>query len=91
MSKEVDPEMVVPVNRDRLFQLARRGAEIRLADLQAEVRQIDQMLKAMNSSSRTRSQQTARASVHRKRAWSAEQRRAAADRMRASWASRRQE
>jgi hypothetical protein len=80
----------VALNRTKLLKLARAGAAARLAELQAEIDDIRRSFPDLRSARSTRSRgNRASGRTRRTRGWTAAQRKAAAERMRKYWASRK--
>jgi hypothetical protein len=75
------------LTRDQLLRLARLGAVKRLEELRAEVRAIEALIGKGNAAAAPGGRRGPR--KRRRPKWSAAQRKAAADRMRAYWASRK--
>lgn len=73
------------LTREQMLQLARMGAEKRIEELRAEIRAIETLI------GRRTAAVAKRGGVRRRRRphWTAAQRKAAADRMKAYWANRK--
>lgn len=76
-------------HRERLYELARRGAEIRLAQLRAELARLEAVLGPLRTGTPSDSRAVTGLAARPRRVWSLAQREAAAARMRTYWASRR--
>lgn len=93
----------MPLTQEHLLRLARHGAEARVRELQAEIDAIRQTFPDLGSPGRrsglvVRKQSTVanpsatapdQPARSRRRGWSATQRKAAAERMKAYWANRK--
>lgn len=78
------------LTRDQLVRLAKLGAATRLHELKAEIDAIESLLGPGRGRRRRASTEAPRRRTRkRKRGWTAEQRKAAAERMKSYWAKRK--
>ena len=77
------------VSRSELLKLARTGAERRLNELQSEIASLLRLFPDLRSRRGRAAGATASARRTGRRRWTASQRKAAADRMRKYWATRK--